>query len=105
LPEVVSNVWPQAIVRTCIVHLIRNTFRLTSRRCLDEIKRDIKPIYTAVNATAARAAFEELNQKWGQRYPAVIRLLDNAWEEFIPFLDYTTWRSAASSVRRTRSKA
>jgi putative transposase len=88
LPEVVSNVWPQAIVQTCIIHLIRNTFRLTSRRYWDEVKRDVKPIYTAVNATAARAAFDELAEKWGPRYPAVIRLWDNAWAEFIPFLDY-----------------
>jgi putative transposase len=88
LPEVVSNVWPQTIVQTCIIHLIRNTFRLTSRRYWDEIKRDVKPIYTAVNATAARLAFDELADKWGQRYPAVIRLWDNAWAEFIPFLDY-----------------
>jgi transposase-like protein len=88
LPEVVSNVWPQAIVQTCIIHLIRNTFRLTSRRYWDELKRDVKPIYTAVNATAARAAFDELAEKWGQRYPAVVRLWDNAWAEFIPFLDY-----------------
>ncbi len=88
LPEVVNNVWPAAIVQTCIIHLIRNTFRLTSRRYWDEIKRDIKPIYTAVNATGARTAFDELAEKWGQRYPAVIRLWDNAWAEFIPFLDY-----------------
>jgi putative transposase len=88
LPEVVSNVWPQTIVQTCIIHLIRNTFRLTSRKYWDEIKRDIKPIYTAVNATAARLAFDELADKWGQRYPAVIRLWNNAWAEFIPFLDY-----------------
>ena len=88
LPEVVSNVWPQAIVQTCIIHLIRNTFRLTSRKYWDEIKRDLKPIYTAVNATAARAGFDELAEKWGTRYPAVVRLWDNAWAEFIPFLDY-----------------
>jgi len=88
LPEVVANVWPQAIVQTCIIHLIRNTFRLTSRRCWDELKRDVKPIYTAVNAEAARVAFDELAAKWGSRYPAVVRLWDNAWEEFIPFLDY-----------------
>jgi putative transposase len=88
LPEVVSNVWPLAIVQTCIIHLIRNTFRLTARQYWDEIKRDLKPIYTAVNATAARAAFDDLADKWGARYPAVIRLWDNAWEEFIPFLDY-----------------
>ena len=53
LPEVVGNVWPHAIVQTCIIHLIRNTFRLTSRKYWDEIRRDIKPIYTAVNAAAA----------------------------------------------------
>ncbi|EFG74463.1 hypothetical protein HMPREF0591_5629, partial [Mycobacterium parascrofulaceum ATCC BAA-614] len=69
-------------------YLIRNTFRLISRKYWDEIKRDVKPIYTAVNATAARSAFDELTEKWGQRYPAVIRLWDNAWNEFIPFLDY-----------------
>jgi transposase-like protein len=88
LPEVVSNVWPQALIQTCIIHLIRNTFRLTSRRYWDELKRDVKPIYTAVNATAARVAFDELAAKWGDRYPAVVRLWDNAWAEFIPFLDY-----------------
>jgi putative transposase len=88
LPEVVANVWPEAIVQTCIIHLIRNTFRLTSRKYWDELKRDLKPIYTAVNPAAARAAFDELAGKWGRRYPAVIRLWDNAWAEFIPFLDY-----------------
>jgi transposase-like protein len=88
LPEVVANVWPQAIVQTCIIHLIRNTFRLTSKRDWDAIKRGIKPIYTAVNAGAAAAALGELEAGWGQRYPAVIRLWRNAWEEFIPFLDY-----------------
>ncbi|MEU7929910.1 IS256 family transposase [Micromonospora sp. NPDC049107] len=88
LPEVVTNVWPRTIVQTCIIHLIRNTFRLTSRKYWDALKHDIKPIYTAVNAAAARAAFEDLAEKWGERYPAVIRLWDNAWAEFIPFLDY-----------------
>lgn len=37
---------------------------------------------------APAAAFDELTERWGQRYPAVIRLWDNAWAEFIPFLDY-----------------
>jgi putative transposase len=88
LPDVVNNVWPQAIVQTCIIHLIRNTFRLASKRDWDALKRAVKPIYTAVNAAAARAAFDELVEVWGQRYPAIIRLWDNAWAEFIPFLDY-----------------
>jgi putative transposase len=88
LPEVVGNVWPQAIVQTCIIHLIRNTFRLASKRDWDALRRVVKPIYTAVNATAARDAFDQLAETWGQRYPAIVKLWDNAWTEFIPFLDY-----------------
>jgi putative transposase len=88
LPEVVANVWPLSIVQTCIIHLIRNTFRLTSRRDADAIKRDIKPIYTAPNAAAALAALDELEEKWGTKYRAMIRLWRNAWTEFTPFLDY-----------------
>ena len=88
LPEVVSNVWPLATVQTCIIHLIRNTFRLASRKDWDALKRDLKPIYTAVNADAARAALDHLAEVWGTRYAAIIRLWENAWEEFIPFLDY-----------------
>ena len=87
LPEVVGNVWPQATVQTCISHLIRNTFRLASKRDWDALKHDVKPIYTAVNADAARAALDELSEKWGTEYGAIIRLWENAWEEFIP-LDY-----------------
>ena len=65
LPEVVGNVWPLTTVQTCIIHLIRNTFRLASKRDWDAIKRDVKPIYTAVNAAAARAALDELAEQVG----------------------------------------
>ncbi|MGW4067887.1 IS256 family transposase [Nocardia grenadensis] len=88
LPEVVGNVWPLATVQTCIIHLIRNTFRLAGRQHWDALKRDVKPIYTAVNAEAARAALDELTERWGSKYGAIVRLWNNAWEEFIPFLDY-----------------
>ncbi len=95
LPEVVGNVWPAAIVQTCIIHLIRNSFRLASKRDWDALRREIKPIYTAVNAAAAREAFDQLAETWGQRYPAIVRLWANAWEEFIPFLDYGACRRIA----------
>lgn len=88
LPEVVDNVWPQARVQTCIIHLIRNSFRLVSRKHSEALKRDLKPIYTAPNADAAAAALNNLDEKWGDQHPAMVRLWRNAWEEFIPFLDY-----------------
>ncbi len=88
LPEVVSNVWPLTTVQSCIIHLIRNTFRLASKKDWDALKRDVAPIYTAPNAAAARAALEELTERWGKKYAAITRLWENAWTEFVPFLDY-----------------
>jgi putative transposase len=88
LPEVVGNVWPQAIVQTCIIHLIRNTFRLTSKRDLDAIKRGIRPVCTAVNAAAAAAALEDFAAAWGDRYPAIVKVWRAHWQEFIPFLAF-----------------
>lgn len=88
LPDVVGNVWPLTTVQTCIIHLIRNTFRLASRRDWDRLKRDVKLIYCAPNEPAARAGLDELTEAWGARYPAILRLWENAWAEFIPFLDY-----------------
>jgi transposase-like protein len=56
--------------------------------------RSIKDVFfvvrdvLAVNAEAARAALDELAEKWGKRYGAVIRLWENAWNEFITSLNY-----------------
>jgi len=88
LPDVVANVWPLTTVQTCIIHLIRYTFKLASKKDWDALKRDVRPIYTAVNPTATRVALEELTEKWGKQYGAIIRLWESAWEEFIPFLGY-----------------
>ena len=50
--------------------------------------KDLRPVYTAPTEAAAAARFEEFAQRWGDRYPAVVRLWRSAWGEFIPFLDY-----------------
>jgi transposase-like protein len=87
MPESVNLVFKDTIVQTCVVHLIRNSFKYSSRKYWPEIARDLKPVYTAVNAEAAAAAFEEFDEKWSTRYPAISNLWRNAWENFIPFLD------------------
>jgi putative transposase len=87
MPECVDTVFAETIVQTCVVHVIRNTFKYSSRRYWAEIARDLKPVDTAVTADAALAAFEVFEEKWSGRYPAISRLWRTAWENFIPFLD------------------
>lgn len=89
LPESIEATWPLAVVQTCVLHLIRNTFRLASRRDWDKMAKDLRPVYTAVNEADAQARLDEFHDKWGDRYPAIKTLWSNAWAEFVPFLDYS----------------
>jgi transposase-like protein len=88
LPDSVEAVFPQTVVQTCIIHLIRNTFRYASKKYWGQLAADLKPIYTAPHRDAAWRAFEEFEEKWGTPYPAIGRLWRDAWEQFTPFLDY-----------------
>lgn len=88
LSEAVSTVWDRAVIQTCVIHLLRNTFRYASRKYWDQIARDIRPVYTAATEAAAKERFAEFTANWGAQYPAIIRLWENAWSEFVPFLDY-----------------
>jgi putative transposase len=90
LPAAIEAVWPQAITQTCVVHLLRNSFRYASKRDWSAIAKDLKPVYTAPSEQAALDAFAEFAGKWEQRYPAIIRLWENAWPEFVPFLLFDT---------------
>jgi transposase-like protein len=49
--------------------------------------KDLHPVYTAPTEAAARDRFDEFTDKWGARYPAIIRLWNNAWSD-VPSLDY-----------------
>ena len=89
LPESIETTWPLAVVQTCVLHLIRNTFRLASRADWDKMARDLRPVYTAVNETDAAGRLDEFHTIWGQRYPAIKTLWTDAWSEFVPFLDYS----------------
>jgi putative transposase len=105
LPEAVNTVWDRAIIQTCVIHLLRNTFRYASRKYWDQIAKDMRPVYTASTETAAKERFVEFTAKWGAQYPAIIRLWENAWSEFVPFLDYGACRRIACCRSRFHGAA
>ncbi|AVH20191.1 IS256 family transposase [Rhodococcus triatomae] len=88
LPDAIAQVWPQALVQGCVVHLLRNSFSYASRKDWPELAKDLKPVYTAPSESAALDRFAEFSDKWEKRYPAIVRLWTNAWAEFVPFLQF-----------------
>ncbi|MGW5412602.1 IS256 family transposase [Actinomadura geliboluensis] len=88
LPDAVAHVWPRALVQTCIVHLLRNSFRYAARQDRDKIAKALKPVYTAATEAAAMERWLEFAETWGGKYPAIVRLWENAWAEFVPFLQF-----------------
>lgn len=88
LPEAITTVFPDTVVQTCVVHVIRNAMRFVSYSDRKKITAAMKTIYTAPTVEAAELALKDLDQQWGRQYPGVIDVWQRAWPEFVPFLDY-----------------
>jgi putative transposase len=88
LPDAIGEVWPQAVVQTCVIHLIRASLRYASKADWGVIAKDLRPIYTAPTEQAALDAFAEFSATWERKYPAITRLWTNAWAEMVPFLAF-----------------
>jgi putative transposase len=86
LPDAIGVTWPAAVVQTCVVHLIRASLRYASRKDWTGLTQSLRPIYTAVDETAAATALDAFAERWDRRYPAIVRLWRAHWAEFIPFL-------------------
>ena len=88
LPEAIEAVWPQAITQTCVVHLLRASFRYAARQDWDALAKALRPVYTAATEEAALERFVEFEKAWGRKYPAITKLWNAAWAEFVPFLNF-----------------
>jgi putative transposase len=90
LPDAIEATWPKAIVQTCVIHLIRASMRYVAYNDRKKLTAALRPIYTAVNEAAAKAALEQLRAGFGKKAPGVVAAWDRAWPQFIPFLEFDT---------------
>lgn len=88
LPDSIRAIWPEGTVQTCVVHLVRNSLRLSSRKDWQKVTTGLRRIYTAPTVTAAEAEFADFTEHREERYPAMINTWRNAWDEFAPFLEF-----------------
>jgi hypothetical protein len=75
-------------VQTCIVHLIRQSLRFVPDKHRRAVAKDLKPIYTAIDADAAAEALAGFEANWGDRYPMIGKTWRETWEHVIPFLAF-----------------
>jgi putative transposase len=87
-PEAIEAVFPATTVQTCIVHLIRHSLKYVPRRQYDQVVKDLKPVYTAIDADAALHALEAFEEKWGKQIPVIGQAWRNAWEHVTPFMAF-----------------
>ena len=85
-PEAIQAVFPETLVQTCIVHLLRHSLDFVSWKDRKAVAAALKDIYRAIDAQAgekALAAFE--TSPWGRKYPAIGQSWRRAWQEVVPF--------------------
>lgn len=88
LPEAVRSTWKDATVQTCVIHLIRSSMKYVSWKDRKKAAALMRPVYTAVNEAAAKAALENLRREFGKKAPGMIAAWERAWDEFVPFLKF-----------------
>lgn len=88
-PEAITAVFPDTLVQTCIVHLIRHSMRFASWKERKALAAALKPIYRADNADAATQALDAFGAgPWGNKYPAITQSWRRNWEQVIPFFAF-----------------
>lgn len=89
-PEAIISVFPDAIVQTCIVHLVRNSLNFVSYTDRKQIAAALKAIYRATDAASAERELDAFEAgEWGQKYPAIGQSWRRAWGEVVPFFAFS----------------
>jgi putative transposase len=89
-PEAIQAVFPEAVVQTCIVHLLRQSLNFVAYKDRTAVAVALKAIYQAVDATTAEAALVAFEAgSWGQKYPAIGQSWRRAWNEVVPFYAFS----------------
>ena len=90
LPEAIKAVYPEAKIQRCVVHQLRNCFKLIPWKDRRAVANDMKPIYNATTREAAELALDKFEEQWGKRYPKVISSWRDNWVELSTYYDLPT---------------
>jgi len=88
-PEAINAAFPQTLVQTCVVHLLRNALAYVSWQDRKPVVAALKPIYQAATVEAAQLALDSFEAgPWGKKYPAIAPLWRRQWDQVIPLFAF-----------------
>jgi putative transposase len=88
-PEAINAVFPQTVVQTCVVHLIRHSLDFAAWKDRKPVAQALKTVYRATDATAGQAAMDAFaDGPWGAKYPAIAQSWRRNWNLVIPFFAF-----------------
>lgn len=87
-PEAINSIYPKTEVQLCVVHQIRNSIRYVASKNQKEFMQDLKPVYKAVSKELAEKALLDLEEKWGKKYPMVIKSWKDKWDNLSNYFKY-----------------
>ena len=89
-PDAINAVFPETVVQTCVVHLIRNSMSFASWKDRKAIAGSLRSVYRAESAEAGLAALDAFEEgHWGRKYPAIAQSWRRHWDQVIPFFAFS----------------
>lgn len=88
-PDAIKSVFPNTAIQLCIIHQIRNSMKFVGSKYQKEFMADLKPVYGAATKEAAELALDNLESKWGEQYPIVIKSWRDKWDKLSEFFQDT----------------
>lgn len=86
--EAIEEVFPKTEVQSCLVHQIRNSFKYVSWKDSKAFMSDLRTVYQASTKEQAEDNLDMLEEKWGKKYPAVIKSWRDNWHKLSTFFQY-----------------
>lgn len=87
-PEAIESLYPNTEIQHCIIHQIRNSLKYVASKNQKAFMADLKAVYKAATLNAAELALDELEAKWGDKYPLVIASWRNKWPTLSAYFKY-----------------
>ena len=87
-PDAINSIFPKTEIQICIIHQIRNSLKYVASKNQKEFMTDLKEVYRANSKEFAEEKLLDLEEKWGKKYPIVLKSWNNNWHNLSGYFKY-----------------